>query len=121
LDAIQKLGAIQKRSSKVSVIEHRLEKVRAFQASGRQVRPGQVRPAEICAPKIHSRKIEPAQIETSQTGLGQIWRLAVFRPPFIPRRGTTSKHRYVLIVWHAPPPFKPSGSVVPLLQCAWSS
>jgi hypothetical protein len=52
LSAVQELGSIQKSPGKISVIEHRLEEVRAVQMSTRQVRPAQVRAPEIGTSKV---------------------------------------------------------------------
>ena len=79
LRTIQELRSIQESPGEVGSIEHRLEKVRAFQVGTRQVRSTEVRRSEIGAGEISPGKIVSAQVETSQTGLGQIWRLAVFR------------------------------------------
>src|SRR5262249_55693823 len=103
LCAVQELGIAQKSSGEIGATKNRLEEVCPLQVGAGQVRPVQLRASEIGALKINPGKIVSAQVEASQTGLAQIWHLAVFCAPRIPRRGTTSKHRNMLIIWHVPP------------------
>ena len=100
LGTVQELDAMDERAGKLGSVEHRLEEVRPFQMSTRQVCAAARGPPQIGAPEIRPRKIEATEIEPAEDRTGQVRPLIVLRPPRIPCRCTASEQSEILIPCH---------------------